>query len=79
MYLKNSWKENILKQGYQKSSKNVTPFLCSNSVSLNCCEKQKRPETSFYSPFRLPDTSRSFLSLVIQHLASFDASVGGIF
>ena len=63
-----------MKEDYQKSTKKLT-LLFSNPVSFyeHYFEKRNRPGTSYQSFFRLLNIFRSFLSLIIQHHAIFDA------
>ena len=66
--------KDILKEDYQKASKKVTSFFLSNPVLFNRQnnQKQKGPETSDQSLFRLQSKFIKFPLLVMYYLTKFD-------
>ena len=68
------FKNNILKEDYQKSLKKVTSFFLSNPVSFSRqnYQKQKGPGTSDQSLFRLRNKFRKIPLLVVYYLTKFD-------
>lgn len=69
--------KDILKKDYQKSSIDLTLFLFPNKGTFygHYYEKQEGSWTSYQSLFRRPNMFRSFLSLLINNLANFDAFI----
>ena len=63
-----------MKENYQKALKKVTLFFFSNPVPFNgqSYQKQKGPETSAQSLFRLRNKFRKIPLLVIYYLTKFD-------
>ena len=63
-----------MKEDYQKALKKVTLFFLSNPVPFNRqdYQKQKEPETSDQSLFRLQSKFRKIPLLVVYYLTKFD-------
>ena len=76
MLSRNSCRQDILKEDYQKSSTDLTLLFFSHPVSLSghYYRKLKWSGTSYQLLFMLPNMSRSFLFLVtsFSDQASFD-------
>ena len=69
-------KYDILKEDYQKFSKNLASFMFLKAISFcGTYEKSKEPRTSYNSIFRLPNMFISSLSEVMHHLAIFNAII----
>ena len=66
--------QDILKEDYQKALKQLTLFFLSNPGPFKGqnYQKQKGPEISDQSLFRLQNKSRKMLLLVIYYLTKFD-------
>ena len=63
-----------MKEDYQKTFKKLTLFFLLNPVSFNgqSYQKQKGPETSDQSLFRLQNKFRKIPLLVMYYLTKFD-------
>ena len=63
-----------MKEDYQKALKKLTLFFLLNPVPFNgqSYQKQKGPETSNQSLFRLQNKLRKITLLVIYYLTKFD-------
>ena len=63
-----------MKEDYQKALKKLTIFFLLNPVPFNgqSYQKQKGPETSNQSLFRLQNKLRKITLLVIYYLTKFD-------
>ena len=74
LHTRNSFKNKILKEDYQKAFKKLTLFFLSNSVpfSEQSYQKQKGPGTSDQSLFKLHNKFRKIHLLVIYYLTKFD-------
>ena len=68
------WKQDILKENYQKALNKLTLFFLSNRVLCNVqdYEKQKESETSGQSLFRLQNKFRKIPLLGLYYLTKFD-------
>ena len=62
-----------MKENYQKSSKNLTPFLFSNFVYVNCYEKKIGARNNCHPLFKLLNIYKRFF--LIDHLTIFDALI----
>ena len=67
-------KNRYFERGLSKSLKKLTLFFLSNPVPFNgqSYQKQKGPETSGQSLFRLQNKFRRIPLLIIYHLTQFD-------
>ena len=74
LHARNSFKNEILKEDYQKALKKLISFFLSNPVPFNeqSYLKQKRSRTSEQALFRLQNNFRKIPLLVIYYLNKFD-------
>ena len=74
LHTRNSLKNVILKEDYQKALSKLTLFFLLNPVPLNAqsYQKEKGPGTGDQSLFRLQNKFRKILLLVIYYLTKFD-------
>ena len=74
LHARNFFKNNILKEDYQKALKKLTLFFLSNPVPFNGqnYQKQKGSGTSDQSLFRLQNKFRKIPLFVIYYLTKFD-------
>ena len=73
LYGRNFFKNNILKEDYQKALKKLTLFFLLNPVLFNrqCYKKQKVSGTSDQPVFRLRSKFKNIPLFVIYHLTNF--------